>query len=51
MDLINNIKKIEAQEIERERTREQVKNLLLCLGFVVLVSLSAVLEEALNLGI
>jgi len=51
MDFIENVKRLEAQQKEQERTREQVKNLLLCLGFVVLVSLSAVLEELLNLSI
>ena len=51
MDIIKEIKRLQAQQREQERTKEQVKNLLLCLGFVVLVSLSAVLEEILNLGV
>lgn len=51
MDIMDEIKRLQAQQREQERTKEQIKNLLLCLGFVVLVSLSAVLEEILNLGV
>ena len=51
MDIMNEIKRLQAQQREQERTKEQIKNLLLCLGFVVLISLSAVLEEILNLGV
>lgn len=51
MDLIKHIKQLEAQQKEQERTKEQVKNLLGFLGFVLVICFCMIAEEALNMGI